>query len=199
VVKSEPSFSPSRERGTDFTLVPSIKECNPMLESQQSNQPQVRDVSQTEVQTVQAEMVRMHQASGDTINANQVEMEQSAAAEVKASSVNTHLSALAAVEAEEVLSQNSVVGFVEAEKASVRGYIGAVSAQNAEIHYSLVGAVVGNDVHVEGARTLFLIGQNVSGNVTTVIEPRTALIAGLTGGLFAGLMLLLGRMLFGRE
>ena len=169
-----------------------------MLGSQESDQPQVTNVSQTDVQNVQAEVVRMHQANSDTINATQVEMEQSAAAHVKASSVSTHQSALAAVEAEEVLSQNSVVGFVEAEKASVRGYIGAVSAQNAEVHYSLVGAVVGNEVHVEGARTLFLIGQNVSGNVTTVIEPRSALIAGLTGGLFAGLMVLLGRMLFGR-
>jgi hypothetical protein len=35
--------------------------------------------------------------------------------------------------------------------------------------------------------------------VTTIIEPRSALIAGLTGGLFAGLMLLLGRTLFGRK
>jgi hypothetical protein len=31
------------------------------------------------------------------------------------------------------------------------------------------------------------------------MDSRSALIAGLVGGLFAGLMLLLGRMLFGRE
>jgi len=170
-----------------------------MPESQESNESQVANISQTNVQTVHAEMVRMHQASADTINANEVELEQSAAAHVQASSVSTHQSALAAVEAEEVLSQNSLIGFIEAEKASVRGYIGAVSAQNAEVHYALAGVVIGNDVHVEGARTILLVGQNVSGNVTTVISPRSALIAGLTGGLFAGLMLLLGRSLFGRR
>jgi len=144
-------------------------------------------------------MVRMHQASAETINANEVQLEQSAAAHVKASSVSTHQSALAAVEAEEVLSQNSAIGFVEAEKASVRGYTGVVTAQNAEVHYALAGVVVGNDVHVEGARTILLVGQNVTGNVTTIIDSRSALIAGLTGGLFAGLMLLLGRTLFGRK
>jgi hypothetical protein len=170
-----------------------------MLESQESEKSQVTNISQTDVKNVHAEMVRMHQASADTINANEVELEQSAAANVKATSVTTHQSALAAVEAEEVLSQNSFIGFVEAEKASVRGYTGAVSAQNAEVHYALAGVVVGNDVHVEGARTILLIGQNVTGNVTTIIEPRSALIAGLTGGLFAGLMLLLGRTLFGRK
>jgi hypothetical protein len=39
----------------------------------------------------------------------------------------------------------------------------------------------------------------VEGNVTTVIDTRGALIAGLVGVLFAGTMLLLGRMLFGRK
>lgn len=170
-----------------------------MLEPQKSKESQVANISQTNVQTVHAEMVRMHQASAETINANEVQLEQSAAAHVKASSVSTHQSALAAVEAEEVLSQNSAIGFVEAEKASVRGYTGMVTAQNAEVHYALAGVVVGNDVHVEGARTILLVGQNVTGNVTTIIDSRSALIAGLTGGLFAGLMLLLGRTLFGRK
>jgi hypothetical protein len=170
-----------------------------MVEPQESTESQVANISQSDVQTVNAELVRMNQSSAGTINANEIELEQSAAANVKATSVSTHQSALVAVEAEEVLSQNSVIGFVEAEKASVRGYTGAVSAQNAEVHYALAGVVVGNDVHVEGARTILLVGQNVTGNVTTIIEPRSALIAGLTSGLFAGLMLLLGRMLFGRR
>jgi hypothetical protein len=170
-----------------------------MVEPQESKESQVANISQADVQTVHADLVRMNQASAGTINANGVELEQSAAANVKATSITTHQSALAAVEAEEVLAQNSVVGYVQAEKASVRGYTGAVAAQNAEVYYSLAGVVVGNDVHVEGARTLLLIGQNVTGNVTTVIEPRSAVIAGLLGGLFGGLMLLLGRMLFGRR
>ena len=170
-----------------------------MLEPQKSEEPQVANISETEVQTVHAELVRMHQASAETINTNDIEMEQSAAASVKASSVTAHMSAMASVEAEEVIAQNSAMGFVEADKTSVRGYIGAVSAQNAEVHYALAGIVAGNDVHVEGARTLLLFGRNVTGNVTTVIDPRSGLIAGLTAGLFAGLMLLLGQMLFGRK
>ena len=170
-----------------------------MLEPQKSEESQITNISQTDVQTVHAERVRMHQASAETINANEIQMEQSAAVHVQAGSVNTHQSALVAVEAEELLSQNSAIGFVEAPKASVRGYIGAVAAQNAEVQYSLAGVVVGNDVHVENSRTVLLVGQNVTGNVTTLMDSRSALIAGLVGGLFSGLMLLLGRMLFGRK
>lgn len=170
-----------------------------MLEPEQSNEPQVTNISQTDVQTVKAEIVRMHQASAESITATEMELEQSAAVHLKASAVSTHQSALVAVEAEELLSQNTAIGLVEADKASVRGYIGAVAAQNAEVHYSLAGVVVGNDVHVEGGRTILLVGQNISGNVTTVVDSRSALIIGLVGGLFSGLMLLLGRMLFGRK
>jgi hypothetical protein len=167
-----------------------------MLEPQES---QATNISQSDVQTVHAEIVRMHQVSAETINANEVGLEQSAAVHVQAGSVNTHQSALVAVESEELLSQNSAIGFVEAQKVSVRGYIGLVAAQNAEVQYSLAGVVIGNDVHVESARTILMIGRNVTGNVTTLMDSRSALIAGLVGGLFSGLMLLLGRMLFGRK
>ena len=79
------------------------------------------------------------------------------------------------------------------------GYTGAVVARSAEIRQGITGLVAGNNVRVEDARTVLLIGRNVTGNVVTLIDSRSALIAGLTGGLFAGLMLLLGKMLFGRK
>jgi hypothetical protein len=159
----------------------------------------VTNISQADVQSVQAELVRMHQASAENINADEVELQQSAAGNVKANHVSAHQSALARVEAGEVLSQSSANGFVQAEKASLSGYTGAVLAGSAEVHHGMAGFVAGRDVHVQDARTVLLLGQNINGDVTTLMDSRTALIAGLVGGLFAGLMLLLGRVLFGRE
>ncbi len=160
----------------------------------------VAHISETEVQNVQAQSVQMQQAAAQTISASDVEMHQSAAASLKATNVSAHQSALAAVEATEVLSQESFTGMVQADKASLSGYTGAVVAQTAEFHYSVAGVVVGNEVHIsDQSRTLLLIGRNVQGNVTTLMDTRSALIAGLLGGLFGGIMLLLGRALFKRE
>jgi hypothetical protein len=39
----------------------------------------------------------------------------------------------------------------------------------------------------------------VNGNVTTVVDGRTVLLAGLAGGTIAGLILLAGKLLFGRK
>lgn len=161
--------------------------------------PQVANISRSRVEAVNAELVRMHQAAAQQIQANEVGLQQSAAVAVQANSVGTQQSTMVAVEAEEVLSQQSMIGSVQAEKASVTGYTGIVLARNAEVHYGITGLVAGNDVHAEGARAILLVGRNVSGNVTPLMDSRSALIAGLTGGLFAGLMLLLGRMLFRRE
>jgi hypothetical protein len=63
----------------------------------------------------------------------------------------------------------------------------------------MAGFVAGRDVHVQESRTAVLIARNVTGDVTTLLDTRDALIAGLVGGLFAGLMLLLGRLLFKRD
>lgn len=165
----------------------------------ESKETHVLNVSQENMRSVHAELVRMQQSAAETIQADEVALQQSAAGDVQASSVSAYQSALGSVKAEEVLSQRSAFGFVQAEKASVNGYTGAVVARNAEVHYGVSAVVVGSDVHAEGARAVLLIGRNISGNVTTILDARSALIAGLTSGLFAGLMLLLGRTLFGRK
>jgi hypothetical protein len=160
---------------------------------------QEASLSQAQREAVNADVVRMHQSAARQVQGHQVGLTQSAAVAVKADSVSVHQSALGAVEAEEFLSQRSAIANVQADKASVSGYTASVVAQNAEVHYGVTGVVVGGEVHAENARTLLLVGGTVTGNVTPLLDSRSALIAGLTGGLFAGLMLLLGRGLFGRK
>ena len=173
-----------------------------MIEPENSpelDESQDTNISQEDVQNIHAHTVSMHQASAETITADDVEMQQSAAANLTAARVSTHQSVLANVSADEVLSEQSFTGMVQAEKASIGGYTGAVVARAAEVRYAMAAVVVGKDVHVEESRTVLLIGQNVQGNVTTLMDTRSALIAGLVAGLFSGIMLLLGRTLFGRK
>ena len=207
VVKSEPLSSPSRALRDGFAPVPlqrydsserEIKMIEPE-ELSEYDSSQETDISQTTVQSVHAEVVRMHQADAETITADQVELTQSAAANVKANQISAHQSALAMVNAAEVISQNGATGFVQAEKASVGGFTGAVLAGSAEIRNGVTGFVIGQDVQMSEGRTIFLVSRNVYGNVTTLMDSRSALLAGLVGGLFSGLMLLLGRMLVRRR
>jgi hypothetical protein len=130
------------------------------------------------------------------MSADEVTLQQSAAGFIKADHVSLNQASAGLVNTAEFLSQESSTGFVRAEKASINGYTGAVLAGSADIQHALVGMVAGQNVHLDEARTVFLLARTVYGNVTTLMDRRSALTAGLVGGLFAGLMLLLGRMLF---
>lgn len=163
------------------------------------DEPQEASLSQARLEAVNAEVMRMHRSAARQVQGHQVGLIQSAAVAVKADSVSVHQSALGAVEAEEFISQRSAIANVQADKASVSGYTGSVVTRNAEVHYGVTGVVVGGEIHAENARALLLVAGNVTGHVTPLLDSRSALIAGLTGGLFAGLMLLLGRGLFGRK
>jgi hypothetical protein len=119
---------------------------------------------------------------------------------VKATRINARQSAMGSVDATEVLAQQAALGYVQADKAIISGYAGAVGGREVEVHNALVGFVFGENVNVgESSRTVLLVGRNVQGNVTALMDTRRALIAGLVAGLFSGIMLLLGRSLFGRK
>jgi len=160
---------------------------------------QMTNISQADVQTVRAELVRMHQADAENIIAQEVELQQSAAGNIKTNHLSVHQSAIGMANAAEVLVTSGAVGFVQAEKMSAGGYTGAVLAGSAEVQHGMAVFVAGRDVHVNESRTGILLARNLYGNVTTLLDTRGALIVGLVGGLFAGLMLMLGRMLFGRK
>jgi hypothetical protein len=160
---------------------------------------QVTNISHADVKTVRAELVRMHEADAENIIAQEVELRQSAAGNVKADHFSAHQSAIGMLSAKEVSVEQSAVGLVQAEKMSAGGYTGVVLAGSAEVHHGMAVFVAGRELHVNEARTGILLARNVQGNVTTVLDTGGALLAGLVGGLFAGLMLMLGRVLFGRK
>jgi hypothetical protein len=206
VVKSQPLSSSSRLLRDEFLstdnaglvvyqkVFMSVPEQLPKLD-----QSEVANLSQTAVQFVQADLVRMYQADADVITADEVELRRSAVGNLKANHVTARKSALANVNATEFSAEKAATGYIQAEKVSMSGATGAVVAGSVEVHQGVTGLIVGNDIHVEGARTAILIGRNVTGSVVTLVDSRSALIAGLTGGLFAGLMLWLGRVLFRRK
>jgi hypothetical protein len=106
---------------------------------------------------------------------------------------------LGLVQAGEIIVQNGATGMARAETADLNGYTGVVVAGTANLGNAYAGVVAGREVRGERIESIILLSRNVQGNVQTVIDTRGALIAGIVGGLFAGLMLLLGRALLGRK
>ena len=166
----------------------------------ESEESEVTNLSQAQVQSISAQRVNMEQAAAETINAENVEMDRSAVADLNANHVNARQAVIGELKASDVVADQSLIGYVQAERAGVSGFTGAVIAQSAEVRSSASVAVIANEVRFEeSARTVLLISSKVEGNVTTLVDTRTALIGGLVAGLFASIAVLLGQALFGRK
>jgi hypothetical protein len=91
------------------------------------------------------------------------------------------------------------VGAVRAENVVLNGAAGAIIAEHIELGNAYAGWIAGREVKGEKIETMVLFSPKVEGQVITLMDTRGVIIAGLISGLFAGMMLLLGRGLFGRK
>jgi hypothetical protein len=173
------------------------KNSNP--EEQVEETPQVTNLEETSVEVIEAEMVRMYQSAAQEITADEVSMQQAAALDVTAAEVSAHEAALGLVSAKEVEMTNSAAGAIRAETVNVAGGAGIVMAETVNLGNTYAGVIACDTVRGEQIETLFLFSGHIEGDVQTVVDTRSALIAGTVGGVLAGVVLLIGRLVFGRR
>ncbi|MBN1453849.1 MAG: hypothetical protein JW963_22735 [Anaerolineales bacterium] len=161
--------------------------------------PQVTNLEATRVEVIEAEMVRMHQSAAQEITADEVVLHQAVALDVTTVELSAHEAALGLVNARDVEMTNSAAGVIRAENVSMVGQAGVVLAESVNMGNTYAGLVAGGQVRGERIETLILLGNHVEGDIQTVVDTRSALIAGTVGGVLAGIVLLIGRLVFGRR
>jgi hypothetical protein len=67
------------------------------------------------------------------------------------------------------------------------------------VQNAYVGVTAAREVRGERIESLVILAGRVEGEVHTLVDTRGAVIAGLVGGLFAGLIVLVGRIAFRRD
>ena len=161
--------------------------------------PQVVNLSNVSVENVEAELVRTNQTSIQQLNAKEVELHISALGTANTGELQAHDSIVGMVVSQQAEVKDSIVGGVTATTLSLDGVTVLALANSMSIKDMDAIAVAGIEINAENIRTGILISLEVKGNVTTVVDGRTVLLAGLAGGIIAGLILLAGKLLFGRK
>jgi hypothetical protein len=168
-------------------------------EPEETELPQIVNLSQVQVETVQAGLVRASQSAIQQLNADEVDLQTSLVGAVRTEELQAKDSIMGTAVIHQGSLQDSVVGGIRAETLSFNGAAAVVLANTMANKEIQAIAVIGTDVQADSIRTGLLISREVHGNVTTTVDNRTALLAGLAGGALAGLIMLLGRLLFGRK
>lgn len=164
-----------------------------------ADQPEVVNLARVDAGEVTAEMVRMHQSSAETVTSEDVEMNIAAVGGVNTQTLSARQSLLGGVNAESAEIHNSFVGGVKGTNVGVQGIVGGVVGEAVSLQNAYVGVTAAREVRGEKIESVILLAGRVDGEVHTVVDTRGAVIAGLVGGLFAGLIVLVGRIAFRRE
>lgn len=161
--------------------------------------PQIVNLSHVNVETVQAGLVRANQAAIQQVIAEEVDLQTSMAGAIQTEVLHARDSIIGAAASRQASLQDSIAGGIRAETLSFNGVAALVLANTMANEDVNAIAVIGTDVQADSIRTGILISCEVYGNVTTTLDGRTAMMAGLVGGAVTGLILLAGKLLFGRK
>lgn len=161
--------------------------------------PQVVNLSQVSAENIKAELVRTNQTAIQQLEAEEIELNVSAVATAKTNDLSLNDSIAGVVMSEQASVEDSIVGGVRAQAVSVNGITGFAVANSITFGDAKAGVIAGAKVEAENIHTGILLSPKVVGNVSATVDGRTALMAGLAGGAVAGVILLIGRLLFGRR
>lgn len=169
-------------------------------QSEETELPQVANLSQVSAENVKAELVRTNQTAIQKLEAEEIELNISAVATAQTNDLSLNDSIGGIIMSEQASVEDSIVGGVRAQAVSVNGITGLVAGTSITLGDGVrAGIVAGAKVEAENIHTSILLSPKVVGNVTTTVDGRTALMAGLAGGALAGVILLAGKLLFGRK
>ena len=166
---------------------------------QESDYPEVVNLHDTEAACIQAELVRASASTIKQLNAQEVDLRNSWAAVVNADTVNARKTGVAHLEAGNFTLLEGTVIAAKTNASTINGRAGVVISDSTRIDNGSSGVLISREVHGENIRTGILISRNVDGNVETLMDTRSTVLAGLVAGAVVGSILMLGQFLFRRK
>lgn len=144
---------------------------------------------------VEADIIKIRQSTIRAVESSHVELQQSAILTVDAERMEVTQGASLAMRGKN-LSLNQSIGILctgEATNLNLSFSPVTMSAGQTTINKSGIGILASKDVVATNTASLLMISKNVSGNVTTLLDWRSALTIGAIAGGLLGIFRLLGK------
>lgn len=154
-----------------------------------------RDLEGESLDFVEAEFANIRQSTIRAVEGGHIELQQVGALSIDGERIEATQSASAILRGKTVNLNQSISLLSIGENNELNASFSPImlSRDSANINRSAVGIVGGKDVKVENSSTLMMIAGRVEGNVTTLLDWRSALALGAIAGGVMGLMSLLKR------
>jgi hypothetical protein len=150
--------------------------------------PQSAYMKNLSADTVDAQVVQMHQSGASKVTANSIEAADSFLGEVNTQSADIHRGLTGFIKADRVMAEHGFTGVLATNESQINGTAGITIAQSVRITESNAGLVMAREVHGGKMHTVFLITTRMDAPVETVVEPRSIALFGAAAGLTFGLV-----------
>jgi hypothetical protein len=161
--------------------------------------PQIVNISQSSVEMIQAGLVRANQTNIRHLEADEVDLQVAAAGRIETSGLQVRDSAIGVVSSSQASVVDSIAGGIRSDTLNFNGVAALAVANNFTGKDVSAFTIIATDLKADTIHTGILISREVHGNVTTTVDAQSALMAGLVGGLTTGLVLMVAKLLFGRN
>ncbi len=154
--------------------------------------PETREIEGEELDFIEAEFVTIRQSSVRAVEGGHVEIQQVGALSIDGEKVEVTQGASAIIRGEEVNLNQSISLLTAGNTTSVNSSFSPLmlSKDSAAVDRSAIGIIGAREIRVENASSLLMIANKVEGEVTTLLDWKSALALGaVIGGAFGFLSL----------
>ncbi len=144
---------------------------------------------------VEADIIKIRQSTIRAVEGSHVELQQTAILTVDSERAEVTQGASLIMKCKK-LSMNQSIGMLctgESANLNLTFSPVTISAGETTINKSGIGVMASKDIHANNTASLLMIGKNVSGNVTTLLDWRSALTIGAIIGGLMGIFHIIGK------
>lgn len=134
-------------------------------------------------ESVDAQVVQMHQSGASRVQADLIEATDSFLGEVNTQASNIHRGVTGVIRTNKLTADQGFSGVVTTHDAVINGSVGVTVAQSIRMRESRSGIILAREVHGSKVHTVFLISSRMDAPVETVVEPRSIALFGAAAGL----------------
>ncbi len=154
-----------------------------------------KELEKSDLEFVEGEFINIKQSTVRSVEGGHVELQQVGALSIDAERMEVTQGASVILKGNDVTLNQSICALIAGEKVSMQFSFSpvSISKENTEVNRSAVGILAAQSVKAENTSALLIIANKVEGNVTTLLDWRSALALGATFGGLLGFLSLMKR------
>jgi hypothetical protein len=174
---------------------------SPKAEVKAEEQPEIVNLNDSQVDKIEADLVRTSRSYVGSMDSEESEFYQSAALDVKTYSLHTNSSLVGVSQSTTSKNDNSLIIAARAETMDLENsLVGAVYADSITLgENSRAGILVSGSVSGTVIRPVVLLARQVDGPIETTMDTRQVILGSLLAGVSFGLVAWAGQFLFRRR